>query len=662
MAPEAPIFALARITDRAARASERLLVALGQGDVRGIRSALWEWRKHRSDLAEPRARLEDAPPTTEEEIAAARHVSQVLQLVGAIEPHVAKWLARPLSPPQDDVTTAEGAPLVADRIVPMTWDPEADIVLVIGAGGEHLVAHLVEQGQRRLLIYLPEGPERPERPERDNPPALPEGALVVRNRLEVRLAVEEFTGPSPRRKLVVPMPDPRLTDELRARAQEETQEALDALIVSRNTLIKMSRRWTLQGIANLAAIAAAPTATALREPLRGRPCVIVSAGPSLQRNIHLLPQLKGRAIVLAINRSVAALHRAGVVPDLVMTIDPSDLRYHFDGVPTEQIEAMVLATTCHPGLYELPARRRFTYSFNRALDGWVYQTLGDDPIVESGGSVACSAFALAARCNCDPIILVGQDLAYTDDRCYASGAPDGGARISIAPGGKTFGYEGFGDGMQAIIRDHKQNLSAIPLLEAPGYFGGTVRSSSSFNIFRHWFSAAAESYAGRFRMLNCTEGGAFIEHMEHIPLAQAIDSLPPDTFDLSAGLDAAMASIDPTDRRARLGSKVDELLVLVRRSASLAERCRQLADAALRGDATALRALDRAEEELKAAVAPLTVVSLIEQRQIADTTRRGSAATSLAENLRESMELYRVVEEAVAAVEPALVEARAKLA
>ncbi len=55
------------------------------------------------------------------------------------------------------------------------------------------------------------------------------------------------------------------------------------------------------------------------------------------------------------------------------------------------------------------------------------EPIGD---IQSGGSVATSAFDLLLNLGCDPVILVGQDLAYTGREIHSSGTYHNGLLAS----------------------------------------------------------------------------------------------------------------------------------------------------------------------------------------------------------------------------------------
>jgi hypothetical protein len=120
-----------------------------------------------------------------------------------------------------------------------------------------------------------------------------------------------------------------------------------------------------------------------------------------------------------------------VVPDLVLTVDPQDVRYHFAPGDLDGVAALVNAVTVHPALFELPGPRVLTAGFQRrarslAVPGGrrrrrgLGRRLGRDH----------RAVALASAWRCEPIVVVGLDLSFADGKLYVdTGSTDGEARI-----------------------------------------------------------------------------------------------------------------------------------------------------------------------------------------------------------------------------------------
>ncbi|HZJ62840.1 MAG TPA: 6-hydroxymethylpterin diphosphokinase MptE-like protein, partial [Kofleriaceae bacterium] len=411
----------------------------------------------------------------------------------------------------------------------------------------------------------------------------------------------------------------------------------------RNTVRAFSRTWVEQGIANLPAIARWPSVAAIGERFAGQPMVIVAPGPSLASNIDQLRDLRGRAIVTAFSHSLKPVLAAGVVPDLVLTVDPQDVRYHFAGCDLSRT-CMINAATVHPALFELPAQRFLTLSANSAIDDWIFDAVGEDAIVPGGGSVATTAFSLALRWGCNPIVFIGLDLSFPGGAYYVSTSSDGEARAQIAGG--MMRVAGWSAGFQAMKAAGGPAAPSERVVELPGWHGGTVPSSFAFSLFHRWFVERIRAVPDA-TVFNCTEGGAFIDGMDHRPLAEVLALLDRE-LDVAGELDGAAMTVDAT----RAPNIVEHLTGYsrgLRRSRRLARIARTVIQ---RGDAG--NRLPGLEAGLTAALQPLTFISLLAQRELEraqDIARRPGEAT---EYLAASASLLDTLLEVIEQVEPAL--------
>ena len=59
-----------------------------------------------------------------------------------------------------------------------------------------------------------------------------------------------------------------------------------------------------------------------REDNEEYPAFIVSAGPSLDKNIDELKNIKGRGVIMAVDTAIKPLLKKGIVPDIVASVDP----------------------------------------------------------------------------------------------------------------------------------------------------------------------------------------------------------------------------------------------------------------------------------------------------------------------------------------------------
>ncbi len=431
--------------------------------------------------------------------------------------------------------------------------------------------------------------------------------------------------------------------------------AAERIVASRETVRQFGERFVLQALANLHATAAWPSVARLKDAFRGVPAIIVSAGPSLEKNIQVLKQFEGKALIIVVSHALRAVARAGVHADVCIAVDAQDLRYHFAAGACESVGTLVLGTSAHPELFKLPVPRIFTVAGNAALDGWVHRGFEEEFVCRSGGSVANHAFSLATLWGCDPIVLVGQDLSFPGGKAYAASTVDGDARIEVAASGAVATMTDTSKEMHAL-----DGGSPILLRDVPGYDGGTVPTSFAFQKAWEWFGAAARELAGARALVNSTEGGARIEGMEQIPLADAARRYANAPVDAAGIFAAVVADIDRDRRRERMGVRIAGMISALERCGTAADECLQLAPMAARRR-EALRGLAAKEKELTRAVDAVDFVSTMVQTEIHSAMSAGKGATTVEEGVAASTQMYRAIQRIVAVAIPELEKARAEL-
>ncbi len=592
-------------------------------------------------------------PRTAEAVVAMKRLRAATARSQAAEAALLGWLDRP-EPPRERVLAGdrEAAAAVVDRLLLPAWDFDGDVVLLLGADTSPLAHELVRRSQRRVVALLRDD---------ESGASFPAGAFVVHSPDELADTVQGFTDPFPRNLVARQLGEWRLDDAARAELVTDIRDGLEQKLAVQNTARKFGRLWTEQGMANLPHIARWPSIAGLTGPLRGVPMVIVGPGPSLANNIDQLARLKGRALICTFSRATQALAKAGIDPDLVLVLDPLDLRYHFDGVPVDRIEALVLGLSVHPGMYELPAKRIFTFSGNSLIERWIADAFDEHLGVPTSASVATSALSLAHAWGCDPVILVGQDLAFPGGRIYAAGSADGDARIEGE--GEDARVSGLGEEIQRLEAAGQAGVSTAyrRLREVPGYHGGTVPTSSTFAWVRSWFEERATAWGGQVRLINATEGGAAIGGMEQLTLAEVADIC--DTpVDVATALDTGISSIVPAQRSDQLSTQIDAVIEGLRSAGKLARECREMSSRKGLGRKQ-IKKLGRREDALLRAMQPIRVfIALFGQRAIDGALERARLATTLDESLAASRELYDVVLDAHKTGLPALLAARGQIA
>ncbi len=187
------------------------------------------------------------------------------------------------------------------------------------------------------------------------------------------------------------------------------------------TLVANSRLTCRNIACNLPAYVSTPPLDDLRDRFRGRPGIVIAAGPSLRRNIDLLAGLQDRAVLIAVQTVFRMLLDRGIRPDFVTSLDYHEMsRRFFEGIEDFGATRLVAepkvtwhVTDAYKGRMSL-----LSNEFARSLVG---DDLGARGGLKAGATVAHLAFYLAVYLGCEPIVLVGQDLGYSDHVYYSPG-------------------------------------------------------------------------------------------------------------------------------------------------------------------------------------------------------------------------------------------------
>jgi hypothetical protein len=182
---------------------------------------------------------------------------------------------------------------------------------------------------------------------------------------------------------------------------------------------------------NLDHYATRPGILELRDAGRGRPAIIIAAGPSLQRNVHLLKDaaIRDHVVIIAVQTMLKPLLAMGIRPHFVTAIDHHEIsRRFYEGLTRADVEGVTLVAdskanpailSAFPGEIRVFQESTLDRVLGLPQDGGLARDLGELP---PGATVAHTAYYLARYLGCDPAVFIGQDLGFTDGQYYSAGA------------------------------------------------------------------------------------------------------------------------------------------------------------------------------------------------------------------------------------------------
>ncbi len=235
------------------------------------------------------------------------------------------------------------------------------------------------------------------------------------------------------------------------------------LSVRTNSYFRYS--WLVNHWRNLRVVA--PDVSLLTELMQKLPVIIVSAGPSLKNNMHLLREIGDRALIIAVGSAMQILHRNGIVPHLRMGMDGGSLQLKlFNGLDVNDCPLLYAGNLYYETVdwYKdnciqfMMYRGTTLHEYSYALAGLHCTSLS------SGPSVANCAVFVALASGCRKIIVLGQDLCFTDNKMHADGTwMDNNSEILALrdkiPARNIFGEDVYTDGVFISIKTTMENIA-----------------------------------------------------------------------------------------------------------------------------------------------------------------------------------------------------------
>lgn len=380
-----------------------------------------------------------------------------------------------------------------------------DVVLQAGSGlGWHAQAILsLAPPGTHLLVYEPD-PAKIALMTRHGPRA--EGVTLVSEEAELAslLGRHLVYGTAPGVRIFSPrayrVTEPKLiahTREIvertcvRARSDTRTRQLRDA-------------EWTEAFVENLLQSTRFPDLSLAEGIFSGIPALVVGAGPSLDQSLPAMAGTPARCLVLAAASALKPMMAAGIPPHGMVAMEAKDESRQFEGVPCEGI-LLGAGSRSHPRHFsQWPGQTGLFHT-----TPWGPALAGLGRAIPTGGHATSVAFTLALLWGCDPIILVGQDLAFTGGRIHAAGRPGG----------------------------EEEKIPARCPVE--GIRGEEAQTSPTMLSYILWYQEAAAFLRtkGR-RVINCTHAGALLKGFEHRPLGETLGEIPPlqgDIRDMTRG-------------------------------------------------------------------------------------------------------------------------------
>lgn len=275
---------------------------------------------------------------------------------------------------------------------------------------------------------------------------------------------------------------------------------------------------------NIAGVLQTRPAKYLQNKFTGKPGFIVSAGPSLDKNILQLKKVNNRAVIICVDTALKPLLKKGIHPHFTVTADPSYKNYlHLQGTENQINYFIVSDTAIANQVYRDFHPHMFSISLGKPIFRMIEENIGSIGEVEAWGSVISLALNFALFLGLEPIVFLGQDFAYTDMRNHCRGT---------SWEEKWLEYTRDPDGMQ---RKEKQSITGMAkIVENHDIYGNKAFTSDRLLLYKNYLAKTLSTLPEK-NVINASEGG-ILDEIENKNLHQVLEEFvfPQKTIDFQA--------------------------------------------------------------------------------------------------------------------------------
>lgn len=255
----------------------------------------------------------------------------------------------------------------------------------------------------------------------------------------------------------------------------------------------------------------------LKDKYKGKPIICVASGPSLDKQLPLLKQVKGKALIISAESAFRVLLKNDITPDVVCILErgPNSYDLSLKGIEIPEDTALIGLTLMDERIprawnpYVVPV-----FKENIAHSRLMNEALGDMGTLYNGSSVAHLNYALAQHLGGNPIVFVGQDLAYSEEGITHSKDSFYVDQTDVNMTSEQRKQ------IQSSLQDDQSFFNRTVYVD--GYYGGQVKSRELWRQFLFWMEHMI-SIAPSPLVINATEGGADIKGTVKKPFREVVD-------------------------------------------------------------------------------------------------------------------------------------------
>lgn len=292
--------------------------------------------------------------------------------------------------------------------------------------------------------------------------------------------------------------------------QQKVLSIVDKKIININTISRFDKLWAYNIASNVVEISTRYGVNKFFNKYKNIPAVIVSAGPSLEKNITKLKEMKNKALIIAVDTAMKPLYSRNISPHFVITIDPQKKNSkYFRNVNFKDAVLIAESSVDKEAIDSFNGEIYFINSIF-PLAKYFMESLGNRGDITTGGSVSTAAYDFAIKVGANPIIMVGLDLSFPNYQTHIKG---------------SYHEENFFTEIYKLDSYDSRIYKVLiggNLREEKNIYNEKVWTDSRFDMYKNWFEEQCIKN-NKIKFYNATEGGITINGMDNIKLEELIE-------------------------------------------------------------------------------------------------------------------------------------------
>lgn len=277
-----------------------------------------------------------------------------------------------------------------------------------------------------------------------------------------------------------------------------------------------------------------------KDVYKGKTAVVVSAGPTLDRNIEVLKKYRDRFVLFTVGTALKTLVANGIKPDFLSIIETYDSSKQLAGIDLKDVY-FITEPYSNPALRNFEFKRRFSHIASNVPVNHFWAGICGENIEEyiSKGTVSYTVLNSARILGCSKIILVGQDLAYIGGQCYSKDSAYKDLVCALNPETKRWeimaqDFDAFSNAISNSPNPEIRKQTALRRLQnlnnslhfVKGITGEMIPTESVYAAFVSPLQEFAQTFNDRI-YINTSLVGAQLDGFENMGLEEALkDSKP----------------------------------------------------------------------------------------------------------------------------------------